>query len=137
MNADNSRFGDPRGVVSSPCPVRVDQVLRRVAVQLETLDLELLAVIDHSGEAGEVGLTMPETKLVIFGDPRGGTPLMLARPLIALDLPLKLLLWETDEGHVFVSYNTPSYLADRYRLSERETEALRVVETIAQSIISD
>jgi uncharacterized protein (DUF302 family) len=138
MSAPDSGTGDRRGVVSLPCPVAVDQLLRRVVVQLDKLDLELCAVVDHSGDAGEIGLTMPETKLVIFfGNPSLGTPLMLAHPLIALDLPLKLLIWETDDHHVFLSYNAPSYLADRYGLSEQETEPLRVVETIAQAVISD
>ena len=93
-------------------------------------------MIDHSGEAAEVGLTMPDTKLVIFGSPRGGTPLMLAHPLIALDLPLKLLLWENTVRCVFVSYNAPGYLATRYELSEHEAVALRVVETVARTIAS-
>jgi uncharacterized protein (DUF302 family) len=132
-----SGLGDPQGVVSSSCPVGLDQLLRRVVVQLEKMDLELFAVIDHSGEASKVGLTMPETKLVIFGSPRGGTPLMLAHPLVALDLPLKLLIWESDEHHVFVSYNAPSYLADRYGLSEQETQPLRAVETIVRAVIAE
>jgi uncharacterized protein (DUF302 family) len=124
------------GVVTLASRVRVDQVLRRVVTQLDQLGLELFAVIDHSGEAAKVGLMMPDTKLVIFGNPKGGTPLMLAHPLIALDLPLKLLLWETADHNTFVSYNAPSYLAERYRLSTHEADAIRVVETIARSVVS-
>jgi uncharacterized protein (DUF302 family) len=137
MSASESRIGDGQGVVTLKCSVGVDQLLRRVVVQLDNHGLELFAVVDHSGEAGEVDLAIPETKLVIFfGNPRAGTPLLRTHPLIALDLPLKLLVWETDDHDVFVSYNAPSYLADRYGLSEQETQPLRVVDTIAQAVIS-
>ena len=135
-NGAEPRSPDAPGVVTLTCPLTVDQALRRVVAQLEKLGVELFAVIDHSGEAGEVGLTMPDTKLVIFGNPRGGTPLMLAHPLIALDLPLKLLLWAADD-RVFVSYNEPSYLSQRYELSENEGNAVRIVEAIAQAVVSD
>jgi uncharacterized protein (DUF302 family) len=128
---------DALGIVSCPAGVGVDQVLRRVLEHLDDLGLEVFAVIDHSGEAAKVGLTMPDTKLVVFGNPKGGTPLMVAHPLIALDLPLKLLIWETADNDVFVSYNTPDYLAERYRLSRPETDAARIVEAIARSAVSD
>ena len=127
---------DTSGTVTHASPVGIDQLLRRVVVCLEDRGLELFAVIDHSGEAAEVGLDMPDTKLVIFGSPKGGTPLMLAHPLIALDLPLKLLLWETDDHDAFVSYNAPGYLAERYGLAARETEALGAVEAIARAVVS-
>jgi uncharacterized protein (DUF302 family) len=127
---------DASGTVTHASPVGIDQLLRRVLGCLEDRGLELFAVIDHSGQAAEVGLDMPATKLVIFGNPKGGTPLMLAHPLIALDLPLKLLLWETDEHDAFVSYNAPGYLAARYGLDARETEALGAVEAIARAVLS-
>ena len=120
------------GVVTLACAVGVDQALRRAVAELEARGLEVFAVVDHSGEAAEVGLTMPDTKLMIFGSPRAGTPLMLEHPLLALDLPLKLLIWEADDARVFVSYNDPGYLANRYQLSEPETAALRGVEVIAR-----
>jgi uncharacterized protein (DUF302 family) len=77
--------------------------------------LEIFALVDHSGEAERVGLQMQETKLLIFGSPKAGTPLMVASPLLALDLPLKALVWE-DGGQVRVSYNATSYLAERHDL---------------------
>jgi uncharacterized protein (DUF302 family) len=123
-------------VITLACSGGVDQLLHRVVALVEGIGLEVFSVIDHSGEATEVGLTMPDTKLVIFGNPRGGTPLMLAHPLIALDLPLKVLLWEDRSGHVFVSHNAPDYFATRYALSENETEALRAVETVARAVAS-
>ncbi len=106
-------------------------MLRRVVAEIEARQLTIFSVVDHSGEAAEVGLTMPETKLVIFGSPLHGTPLMLAHPELALDLPLKLLIWERGPGEVFVSYNTPEFLADRHGLSAPETDALRGVAVIA------
>ena len=120
-------------MITLACSDSVDALLRRVVRLVEGLGLEVFSVIDHNGEAAEVGLTMPDTKLVIFGSPRGGTPLMLAHPLIALDLPLKVLLWENTDRCVFVTYNAPDYFATRYELSEHETVALRVVETVART----
>ncbi len=96
--------------------------------------LEVFAVIDHSGEAREAGLLMADTKLVVFGNPATVTPLMLAHPLLALDLSLKILIWETTDQHAFVSYNTPRALAERYELPPDQAEALELVEVIAQSL---
>ena len=135
-NGDEPAIPQSGSVVTLRCSGDVDQLFRAMVALVMGLGLEVFAVIDHSGEAAEVGLTMPDTKLVIFGNPRGGTPLMLAHPLLALDLPLKLLLWESNNGHVFVSYTAPSYLATTYKLSEQEADALRVVETVAQAIAS-
>jgi uncharacterized protein (DUF302 family) len=140
QGADSAEVGtgphDALGVVTVACPAPVDETVQRVVALLEGLGIELFAVIDHSGEAREVGLSMPETKLLVFGNPKGGTPLMLAHPLVALDLPLKLLIWENGAGEVFASYNAPSYLADRYGLTPSETAAISVVETISQSIVA-
>jgi uncharacterized protein (DUF302 family) len=135
-NGDGARSAGPRGIVTLASSVDVDQLLRRVVVQIEKLGLELFAVIDHSGDAEDAGLAMPDTKLVIFGNPKVGTPLILAHPLIALDLPLKLLLWETSDEEVFVGYNAPSYLAERHGLSAPEADSIRVVEAIARAVVS-
>jgi uncharacterized protein (DUF302 family) len=122
---------DEAGIRTFPCGQAVEQVFRRVVAEIDQRQLTIFAVIDHSGEAEEVGLTMPNTKLVIFGSPRRATPLKVAHPEIALDLPMKLLVWERDDGQVFVTFNAPEYLAARYRLSADETDALRAVEAIA------
>lgn len=74
----------------------------------------MFALVDHSGEAEKVGLRMPPTKLLIFGSPKAGTPLMLAAPSVAIDLPLKILVWQDGRGKVWVSYNTPQYLRERH-----------------------
>ena len=128
---------DPHGVVTLSGDGDVGRLLRRAVGRIEGLGLVVLAVIDHSGEAAEIGLTMPEAKLVIFGNPRRETELMRTHPDIALDLPLKLLICESDDGRLSVSYNAPEYLAHRYGLTDDEVDALRVVETIARATTSE
>ena len=91
----------------------------------------LFALVDHSGEAEKVGLKMPATKLLIFGSPKAGTPLMLADPHAALDLPLKILVWEDDEGKVWLSYNSTEFLKERYGLPKDRVQNIAVVETLA------
>jgi uncharacterized protein (DUF302 family) len=137
MHGDVPVAPDSPRVISLACAVSVDALLHRVVLQLEQRGLELFAVIDHSGAAAAVGLTMPGTKVVMFGNPKGGTPLMVSHPLIALDLPLKLLIWETKDGKTFVSYNAPSYLAVRFALTERESAVVQVAEAIALAVVSD
>ncbi len=134
---DRSQRSDSVGVATLESSRTVDELLRAVADHLDQVGLELFAVIDHSGEAAEAGLVMPDTKLVIFGNPAGGTPIMLAHPLIALDLPLRLLLWETEDGRARVSYNTPEHLADRFDLSDREADVVRVVASVARAVTSE
>jgi uncharacterized protein (DUF302 family) len=131
MATDNSH-----GVVTMSGDGGVDQLLRRAVAKIEALGFDVLAVIDHSGDAYEAGVTMPDTKLVIFGSPKSGTRLILAHPRIALDLPLKLLISERDDGHVSVSYNAPGHLARRHGLTDTEADELRVVETIARAMRS-
>ena len=92
----------------------MDETLERLGAVLQSLGIPVLARIDHSGGAAAMGLAMKPTKLVIFGNAKAGTPLMLAAPTLALDLPLKVLVWEDSEGKVWVSYNTPQYLQERH-----------------------
>jgi uncharacterized protein (DUF302 family) len=96
----------------------------------------LFTVIDHSGEANRAGLTMPDTKLVLFGSPTAGTPVMVADPLAALDLPLKLLIWEDSAGSVSVSYNSPSYLAERHHLSDEMRARFEPIEAISDAVVA-
>jgi uncharacterized protein (DUF302 family) len=99
---------------------------------LEAKGMTVFAVIDHSGEASKIGLTMLPTKLVIFGNPAAGTPLMLAAPSIAIDLPLKILVWQDPQGKVWLSYNSPACLAQRHALAQRLFTALNVVAVFAE-----
>jgi uncharacterized protein (DUF302 family) len=93
--------------------------------------VKIFAIVDHAGEAEKVGLQMPPTKLVLFGSPQAGTPLMLAAPSVAIDLPLKILISEDSQGKVWVSYNSPQYLKQRHGLPQDLLQNIAVVETLA------
>jgi uncharacterized protein (DUF302 family)/uncharacterized membrane protein YidH (DUF202 family) len=104
------------GIVDTPSSHSVEQTVDKLKAILQAKGLTLFALVDHSGEAQKVGLKMPPTKLLIFGNPKGGTPVMLAAPSVAIDLPLKILVWEDAQGKVFASYNTPEYLQQRHNV---------------------
>jgi uncharacterized protein (DUF302 family) len=124
------------GIVTKRSPRPVGETISRLTRLIEDKGLTLFAVIDHSGEAKRVGLDMPDTKLVIFGSPRAGTPVMVAAPLAALDLPLKVLVWADADGTVGVSYNSPTYLATRYHLSDDLRSRLEAIDSITDATIS-
>lgn len=106
----------PEGVISRASAGSVADTVTHIEQALTAADMTLFAVIDHSGEAAHAGLTMQEARLLIFGNPKGGTPLMVASPLLALALPLKALVWQDAAGQVWVSYTSPSWLAQRYHI---------------------
>src|SRR5881398_3741463 len=106
------------GIVSRPSPFSVGETLERLQEIIHSRNLTLFAHIDHSGEARRVGLTMQEAHVLIFGNPKGGTPLMIASPLLALDLPLKALIWQGEDDQVWVSSTTSDYLRVRYSLPQ-------------------
>jgi uncharacterized protein (DUF302 family) len=111
MNTDN-------GIISKPSKYSVPETLHRLETILESKNVKVFAVVDHSGEAEKAGLKMPPTQLLIFGNPKGGTPAMLAAPTAAIDLPLKALAWEDASGKVWLSYNDPTYIQRRFNLSD-------------------
>src|SRR5580658_5572644 len=119
------------GIVSVPSNHSVDETVESLKNILQAKGVNLFAVVDHSGEAAKVGMQMPPTKLLIFGSPKAGTPLMQAAPSIAIDLPLKILIWEDDSGQPWVSYNTPEYLRDRDHLPPELLANIAVIETLA------
>jgi uncharacterized protein (DUF302 family) len=119
------------GIVSKPSNHSVDETLRKLQAILESKGIAVFAMIDHSGEAEKVGMKMRPTKLLIFGNPKGGTPLMLAAPSIAIDLPLKFLVWEDDQGKAWVSYNSPEYLGERHGLPQNLLQNIAFVEALA------
>ncbi len=104
------------GMVHLSSPYSVAETLQRVEALLQEKGLTIFCRIDHSGEAEKVGLKMRPTKLIIFGSPKGGTPVMVASPTIAIDLPLKALIWEDAGGNVWVSHNSPEYLQQRHNV---------------------
>jgi uncharacterized protein (DUF302 family) len=119
MSNTKARVYDPamqEEIVDVPGQHTVDQTVDAIQRILQSKGIMLFAVIDHSGEAAKVGITMPPTKLVIFGNPKAGTPLMLAAPSIALDLPLKILVRQDKDGKTWLSYNSPEFLQQRHNL---------------------
>ena len=119
------------GLVDRASNHSVEQTVDRLKSILQAKGVTLFALIDHSGEAEKVGMTMRPTKLLVFGAPKAGTPLMLAAPSIAIDLPLKLLVWEDTQGRVWISYNSPEYLKERHRVPQELVQNLAIVETLA------
>jgi len=119
-----------KGIIDIPSNHSVDQTVERLKGILEAKGVTIFALVDHSGEA-EAGLKMRPTKLLIFGSPKAGTPVMLAAPSIAIDLPLKILIWEDSQGKVRVSYNSPAYLQERHGVPQELLQSIAVVETLA------
>jgi uncharacterized protein (DUF302 family)/uncharacterized membrane protein YidH (DUF202 family) len=109
----------------------VDETVSRLQGILQSKGVKLFTVVDHSGEAAGAGLKMPNTKLLIFGNPKAGTPLMLASPSTALDLPLKILIAEDAAGKVWISYNSPAYLQARHNLPASLLPNIAVIEALA------
>jgi len=120
-----------RGIIDTPSNHSVDETVEKLKGILQAKGVTLFALIDHSGEAETVGMKMRPTKLLIFGNPKAGTPLMLAAPSSAIDLPLKILVWEDDQGKVWVTYNSPAYLQERHSLPPELLQNIGVVETLA------
>lgn len=121
-----------RGIVDRPSNHSVSETVTRIKNILEAKGVTLFALVDHSGEAEKVGMKMPDTKLLIFGSPKAGTPLMLAAPSIAIDLPLKILVWQDNQGKVWVSYNSSEYLKERHGLPSELLQNIGVVEQLAE-----
>jgi uncharacterized protein (DUF302 family) len=119
------------GIVDKPSNHSVDEIVEKLKQILQSKGVTLFATVDHSGEAAKVGMQMPPTKLLIFGSPKAGTPLMLATPSIAIDLPLKILIWEDAQGKVWVSYNSPSYLQQRHGIPPELMQNIAVNEALA------
>jgi uncharacterized protein (DUF302 family) len=103
-----------RGMIDVPSPYSVPETLARLESILKERGVTVFARVDHSGEAEKAGLKMRPTQLLIFGSPKAGTPLMVATPSVAIDLPLKALAWEDQSGRVWLSYNAPEYLQERH-----------------------
>lgn len=120
------------GIVSRPGALSVDETVARLQALLEQRNITLFALVDHSGEAAKAGMKMPPTKLLIFGNPKGGTPVMLAAPSSAIDLPLKLLVWQDADGKTHLSYNDPKFLQDRHHIPSELLQNLGIVSVLAE-----
>jgi uncharacterized protein (DUF302 family) len=120
-----------QGIISKPSNHSFDETIGKLRQILQAKGIALFALVDHSGEAEKAGLKMPPTKLLIFGNPKAGTPLMLAAPGIAIDLPLKILVSQDAAGKVWLSYNDPAYLKERHHLPVEFLPVLAAVEALA------
>ena len=120
-----------KGMIDKPSNHSVEETVEKLKAILQAKGIMLFAVVDHSGEAKKVGMIMPPTKLLIFGNPKGGTPLMLAAPSTAIDLPLKILVWEDPHKKVWISYNSPQYLQQRHGFPQDLLANIAVAETLA------
>lgn len=119
-------------LVTKPSRYSVPQTMARIEKAVEAKGMKIFARIDHSGEAATVGLQMKPTLLLIFGNPNGGTPLMVAKPTAAIDLPMKALVWEDADGNVWVTYNSRTLLVDRHGLSSELVARLAPIEALLE-----
>ncbi|MEH2411688.1 DUF302 domain-containing protein [Nostoc sp.] len=120
MNANN-------GIINQFSPYAVTETIDRFAAILQAKGITVFARIDQQAEAEKVGHKLSPTQLLLFGSPKAGTPLLVAEPTIALDLPLKVLAWETTDGKVWVSYNAPNYLKQRFSLSDELAKNIAII----------
>ena len=130
----NMKISDASEVMTKSSPYSVAETMARFNEVVVAKDTKVFAIINHSDAAHEVGLELPETKVIIFGKPEAGTPVMEAAPLIALELPLKVLIWE-DERRTRVSYAAPGALAERYGLSANLAHVLKGIEPLTDAAI--
>jgi uncharacterized protein (DUF302 family) len=125
------------GVVTVPSRFPVDVTVERLKKIIDAKGLTLFCVVDHSGGARDVGLEMNDTRLLIFGSPRGGTPAMVARPLLAIELPLKALVWQDDDGQVWVTHADAAELGQRYGVPTELMAPLSGVGPLVEAALSD
>lgn len=124
------------GIVTKPSKYSVPETLHRLEAILSSKNIKVFALVDHSGEAEKAGLKMPPTQLLIFGNPKGGTPAMLEAPAAAIDLPLKALAWQDGEGKVWLSYNDPAYIQRRFGLSEEVMKPLAAAGALIEQALA-
>ncbi len=129
MNANN-------GIISQPSPYSVTETIDRLVTILQAKGITIFARIDQKAEAEKVGLTMPPTQLLLFGNPKAGTPLMVAEPTIALELLLKVLVWESASGEVWLSYNDANYLEQRFSLSNELVKNIAIIPSLVVQVLT-
>ncbi|MBD2527721.1 DUF302 domain-containing protein [Nostoc sp. FACHB-133] len=128
MNANN-------GIISQISPYAVTETIDRFAAILQAKGITIFARIDQQAEAEKAGLSLPPTQLLLFGNPKAGTPLMVAEPTIALDLPLKVLVWKATDGKVWMSYNDPNYLKQRFSLSDELVKNIAIIAPLIHQVL--
>jgi uncharacterized protein (DUF302 family) len=130
------RVQTPKGILHRQSPFGVAGTIERLAEAISGAGAKLFVVIDQSGEAERAGLSLRDTKLLVFGNPVAGTPVMEAAPLAALDLPLKILVWADDAGRVWMSYLSGEWLADRYEIPAELAKALAATEVLTSRVLA-
>jgi len=121
------------GITTIAAKHSVNETIDKLKAVLDSKGVKVFAIVDHSGEAASVGMGMPPTKLVIFGNPKAGTPIMQAVPTAALDLPLKILVAEDAAGHTSISWNSLDYLQSRHNIPAELMQNLAVIEALAHA----
>ena len=130
----STKSQNQNGIVDRLSRYEFEETVEKLTQLLQSKGIKLFATVDHSGEAEKVGMHMLPTRLLIFGNPRAGTPLMVTRPTVAIDLPLKILVWLDGEGVTWMSYNSPDYLKQRHGLPDDLLKNIAVVETLVASV---
>ena len=125
------------GIVTKPSPYSTIKLVERLQEILQSRGLALFAHINHSEEARRVGLEMQEAHVLIFGNPKAGTPLMIASPLVALELPLKVLVWQGSDGRTWVSYTSSDYLTTRYSIPHELIGNIAGIDGVVDSALRD
>jgi uncharacterized protein (DUF302 family) len=120
------------GLVDLPSNQSVEETVEKLTGILKATGITLFTLVDHSGEAKKAGIKMPSTKLLVFGNPKAGTSVMLASPRSAIDLPLKILIWEDANDKVWVTYNSPIYLQERHNIPPDLLQNIAVIEQLAK-----
>ena len=123
------------GMIDVSSRYSVPETLARLQSILKEKGITVFGLIDHSGEAEKAGLSMRPTQLLIFGSPKGGTPLMVSAPRLAIDLPLKALAWQDEQGKVWLSYNSPEYLQQRHGFPVDLTKNIAVIGALVQKAV--
>jgi uncharacterized protein (DUF302 family) len=113
----------------------VKETLARLATVCKEKGVPVHFTVDHSGDAARVGLKMNPSEMLMLGDPKSGTPLMNASPTMAIDLPLKALAWEDGEGKVWLTYNSPEYLAERHSLPNNLVKNIAVIKDLCEGAV--
>ncbi|MBV8552506.1 MAG: DUF302 domain-containing protein [Acidobacteriaceae bacterium] len=131
------KFDSNSGIVHLSSPHSVPETLARLEEVVRSKGIPILARIDHSGDAARAGLRMNATELLIFGNAKAGTPLMVASPTLAIDLPLKALAWQEADGKVWLSYNSPEYLAERHSVPQELLRNIAVIKVLCEEAVKD
>ena len=130
---------EPSGLITKKSALSPDETMERLGAAIRGKGIAVFALVDHSGGAAGIGMPLRFTQLLIFGNPKGGTPLMQSRQTIGIDLPLKFLVWQDAQGDVWVSYNDPAYLAARHGITDRKDAVIALstaLEELASSVVA-